>query len=260
MVARPVARTPQIGAQTCSISMRSLPHAAPLCPRGGFDDRYAASLCASSPAASSRARGAVSSPSRRMNSTGSVGGHAHQRRLEAQLAGDPRQPLGLEELRRVVEADVDRAHDLRRVAVGALRRLVDRRVAVGSVRLAHVVAADRRQPAVGEPAGQPQHPRAVGAEPDADRVRRRRARPAALRRVVLAVEAERLAVEEGADQLDRLGRARRPTRPACAAARPSPRPRPRRRRRRARAPPARRSAGRARRPTSPAPRAGAAAG
>ena len=68
-----------------------------------------------------------------------------------------------------------------RLASGREGRLVDARVAVDAGP-AGLQVAQRRQPAVGLRADQAQHPRLVGAEPDRDVVRRRRAALGAVRR------------------------------------------------------------------------------
>ena len=143
----------------------------------------------------------------------------------------------------------------------AERRLVDR--AVGGARCPAAAGSQRRQPAVGLAAGEPQHPRLVGAEPDLDVVRRLGTALGALDGVVLAAHAHaaaRVGVPDAADDVDRLAAARRPPRRACGAGRPSPRSRPRTRRRRGRARRARRTAGRGWPPSGRARRAGAAAG
>jgi hypothetical protein len=100
---------------------------------------------------------------------------------------------------------VDRALDLRRVAPGGAGAVVDRGVHARRVLGADVVPAEARQPAVAEAPGEPQHPWAVRADPDADRVRGRRPRMGALDPVVLALEGDRaLARPEGAQDRDRL--------------------------------------------------------
>ena len=100
--------------------------------------------------------------------------------------------------------DVVEAADRCRVAVGVPGRGVD-----GVVHLREGVGvgvAHAREPAVGIPAGEPQHPGLVGAEPDLDRVRRRRTGVQSVDAMVLAVDADGLAVRapDAADDLDPL--------------------------------------------------------
>ena len=66
--------------------------------------------------------------------------------------------------------DVEHALDLFRVTAGSAGRLVDCGVSLRRVLGAQVVAAETRQPAVGQPAREPQHSRHVSAKPDSDRV------------------------------------------------------------------------------------------
>jgi len=75
--------------------------------------------------------------------------------------------------------------------------------AVGEV--AWFKPGDSRQPPVGEPADQPQHPGFEGADPDADVVRRRRPGEGACQPVVLALEpraAPLTSVPQLADDVD----------------------------------------------------------
>src|SRR5581483_2730840 len=80
--------------------------------------------------------------------------------------------------------------------------------------------AERRDPAVGEAADQPQHARLVPADPDLYRVRRRRSRLVAGDAIVPAVEADGRSPapglpDDGDRLLERLDRlARRPPRAA----------------------------------------------
>ena len=147
---------------------------------------------------------------------------------DALLERQPRQLLGLA-LGRAGEraggavrpgaGDVEQAAHLARVAAGGRRRRVDRRVAGGDVGLRQV--GDAGQPAVAEPPGQVQHPRLVGADPEADPVRRRRPAGGAAGPVVLALETDAAAgvgVPERPHQPDRLLQRR------DALPRPPPRP------------------------------------
>ena len=67
-----------------------------------------------------------------MNSSGSSDGTFTSAASKRSSVGDARQLGRVQEGPRVVEPYVHRPYDLRRVAVGALRRLVDRRVALAS--------------------------------------------------------------------------------------------------------------------------------
>ena len=88
-------------------------------------------------------------------------------------------------------------------ATGLRRRLVDPRVHRPERVGCRVALAG--QPAVGEPPGEPQHPRLVGTDPDADRVRRRRPGVQPARPVVPAVHPHAaLAHPHRADDADRL--------------------------------------------------------
>src|ERR671915_454489 len=90
-----------------------------------------------------------------------------------------------------------------RAAAGSRRSLVDALRHLGD-RLRRR-AADRGKPAVGEAPREVEHARLVGADPDADLVRRRRAGVQAAHRVVAALVGDRpLAAPEAADDLDRL--------------------------------------------------------
>ena len=149
--------------------------------------------------------------------------------VEAQVArelGDLLDPvLGRAAQPAVAVADhaveVRHAPDRRRVAARLARRLVDR-----VLLRRHLLERQPRQrghPAVGEPPDGPDHPRPVGAEPDADVVRRIRPAVAAAHLVVLALDGDpALAGPDAADDLDRLDqrvdRLRpRPHRPAPGA-------------------------------------------
>ena len=100
--------------------------------------------------------------------------------------------------------DVVEAADRGRVASGVGGGLVDGIVEVRQ--RFRIGVAHARQPAVRIPAGQSQHPRFVGADPDLDGVGRSRARVQSVDVVVLAVDADRGAAcpPDTADDLDAL--------------------------------------------------------
>jgi hypothetical protein len=102
-------------------------------------------------------------------------------------------------------AHVEQPPDLARIAPGGLRGLVD--PAVRRAELLGRQVRERRQPAVGLAAREPEHARLVGAEPDADVVRRRGPALGAAHPVVRAGDADAAAladVPDPADDVDRL--------------------------------------------------------
>ena len=127
-----------------------------------------------------------------------------QLQLGELLGPVPRRPL--EEAVCTAEAAVDVQHppDVLRAPAGVRRRAVDPRVQLRE--LLELDVAERRDPAVGLLAGQPQHARLVGAQPDLDRVRGRRPRLRADDLVVAPPVPDRagVGVPDRADDVDRL--------------------------------------------------------
>jgi hypothetical protein len=123
------------------------------------------------------------------------GGHAVLERERGQ-------PLGLQH----VGADVQQPAHGGGGAAGTLRGVVEDRVPLAEVGRPFQVR-QRRQPAVGLAPGQAQHARLVGAEPDVDVVRGRRAAGGAVDAVVGALVRQGppgLDVPDAADDVDRL--------------------------------------------------------
>jgi hypothetical protein len=108
-------------------------------------------------------------------------------------------------------AHVEQSPNLGRASPRALGGLVDRRIA--ALQVAGLQVRERGEPAVRRGAGQAQHARLVGAEPDRDGVSRSRAALGAVHAVESPLDPERpplARVPHAADDLDRLAQRRDP--------------------------------------------------